>query len=106
MTTVPLPRVGMSLTAREVEVLQLIAAGEPNARIGMKLGITEHTVKRHVVRVGCKLGAPTRAGMVRAGFEQGVLRLPDAVVLRQASEVAQRRLAAQRLAERRSGRAA
>lgn len=106
MTTVPLPHAGMPLTAREVEVLQLVAAGESNARIGAKLGITEHTVKRHVVRVGRKLGAPTRAGMVRAGFEQGWLRLPESVLLRQASEVAARRLAAQRLGARRRERVA
>lgn len=106
MTTVPLPHVGTPLTAREVEVLQLIAAGESNARIGVKLGISEHTVRRHVTRIGCKLGAPTRPGMVRAGFELGWLRLPDALLLRQASEVAERRLAAQRLAERRRERVA
>jgi LuxR family maltose regulon positive regulatory protein len=52
---------GDPLTAREAEVLRLIAAGASNAAIAEKLGISVHTVKRHVANVLQKLGASSRA---------------------------------------------
>jgi LuxR family maltose regulon positive regulatory protein len=52
---------GESLTTREAEVLRLIAAGASNASIAAKLGISVHTVKRHVANVLQKLGASSRA---------------------------------------------
>ena len=52
---------GEPLTSREVEVLRLIAGGASNAGIADRLGISVHTVKRHVANVLHKLGAASRA---------------------------------------------
>jgi DNA-binding NarL/FixJ family response regulator len=49
------------LTAREAEVLRLIAAGKSNRDIATKLVISEHTVARHVQNVFAKLGVSSRA---------------------------------------------
>lgn len=65
----PLPAMGDSrrasgLTAREAEVLALIAGGETNAGIARRLNITEATVKSHVKHILRKLGASHRAEAV------------------------------------------
>jgi LuxR family maltose regulon positive regulatory protein len=52
---------GEPLTAREVEVLRLLADGASNAGISGTLGISVHTVKRHVANVLQKLGAASRS---------------------------------------------
>jgi len=52
---------GEALTSREVEVLRLVADGASNAAIATRLGISVHTVKRHVANVLQKLGASSRA---------------------------------------------
>src|SRR4051812_11577775 len=49
-----------ALTAREKQVLQLIAAGLPNKRIATRLGITEQTVKSHVTRIFERIGVRDR----------------------------------------------
>jgi NarL family two-component system response regulator LiaR len=51
---------GDQLTAREREVLALIAAGRSNKRIALELGIAEKTVKTHVGHVLAKLGVADR----------------------------------------------
>lgn len=48
------------LTAREVEVLQLIAAGDANKQIARKLGITERTVKSHLTNIFAAIGVTSR----------------------------------------------
>jgi len=50
-----------TLSAREKEVLNLIAEGMTNAAIAGKFGLSEHTVKRHVANILMKLDLPTRA---------------------------------------------
>lgn len=82
-----LPAVGSPLSPREVQVLRLVAAGHANARIARELGIAEDTVRSHMHRIRARLGESTRGGLVRAGFEGGWLRLPDEVVLAQASRI-------------------
>jgi DNA-binding NarL/FixJ family response regulator len=52
------------LTARQREILRLIAAGLENKQIARKLGIGVHTVKTHVSRVLHKLGAQSRTEAV------------------------------------------
>ncbi len=52
------------LTARELEVLRLIAAGRPNRGIADELVVTLDTVKRHVSHILDKLGAVNRSDAV------------------------------------------
>jgi DNA-binding CsgD family transcriptional regulator len=52
------------LSSREVEVVELLAAGEPNRLIARKLSISEGTVKTHVTHILRKLGAANRAEAV------------------------------------------
>jgi pimeloyl-ACP methyl ester carboxylesterase/DNA-binding CsgD family transcriptional regulator len=50
-----------ALTAREREVLALVAEGRSNASIAQRLKLSEHTAKRHVANILLKLDLPTRA---------------------------------------------
>ena len=62
-----------SLTAREREVLQLIAVGLPNKTIARRLGISEHTAKFHVGSLLTKLNAASRAEVVTNATRRGLL---------------------------------
>jgi DNA-binding NarL/FixJ family response regulator len=64
-----------SLTRREVEVLEEIAAGNRNRDIGERLCITEETVKVHVKRVIEKLGAKHRTEAVSIAVRRGIITL-------------------------------
>ena len=66
---------GETLTPRELEVLQMIAAGESNKRIAWKLGISEHTVKFHVASICGNLGAANRTDAVRRAVRRGLVSL-------------------------------
>jgi DNA-binding NarL/FixJ family response regulator len=70
-----LPRNSATLTARETEVLEMIAEGLANKEIAWRLGISEHTVKFHVSALLGKLGAATRAEAISAGIRQGAIML-------------------------------
>ena len=63
------------LTPREVEVLQLLAAGTSNREIAYKLQLSEHTVKFHVSSILAKLGAESRTQAVARGVREGVIYL-------------------------------
>jgi DNA-binding NarL/FixJ family response regulator len=63
------------LTAREVEVFELLAKGLSNRDIGGVLGISAHTAKYHVAQILAKVGAATRAEAVREGLRSGVIGL-------------------------------
>jgi len=77
----PLPRPSIDgddiedLTARELEVLGLLAEGIPNKAIARRLGISDHTVKFHVGSVLGKLGASSRTEAVRIGARRGLIAL-------------------------------
>lgn len=62
-----------TLTAREVEVLRLIASGGSNRRIAEALSITEETVKTHVKHVMGKLAANDRTHAVTIAMRRGIL---------------------------------
>jgi DNA-binding NarL/FixJ family response regulator len=63
------------LTAREVEVLALIAAGNSNKLIAGHLSITEETVKGHVKNILSKLSANDRTHAVTLGLKRGIIEL-------------------------------
>lgn len=71
----PAPEVVEALTPRENEVLQLLAEGLTNRRIGERLGISEHTVKFHVNAILGKLGAQTRGEAIAQAARLGLLLL-------------------------------
>ena len=64
-----------SLSAREIEVLTLVARGISNKIIAKELRISEATVKTHLLHIFAKLGVDDRTAAVTAAMEKGVLRL-------------------------------
>ena len=61
------------LTAREVQVLRLVARGSTNRSIGAELGVSERTVDRHVSNIFAKLGVSSRAAATAFAYEFDLL---------------------------------
>ncbi|MCC6222761.1 MAG: response regulator transcription factor [Thermoleophilia bacterium] len=70
----PLPKLQQSPTARESQVLQLIADGLVNREIGERLFLSEETVKSHVRHLLAKLQARSRAHAVSIGYRRGLIQ--------------------------------
>jgi DNA-binding CsgD family transcriptional regulator len=66
-------RENLSITPRELEILELIAQGLSNREIAEKLFVSENTVKTHSSRVFGKLGARRRTQAVQLGKDFGLL---------------------------------
>ena len=64
-----------ALTAREMEVIQLMAQGLANKQIALSLSISEHTVKFHLSSLYAKLGISSRTEAVKRGIELGLISL-------------------------------
>ncbi|RKS77650.1 DNA-binding NarL/FixJ family response regulator [Motilibacter peucedani] len=62
-----------SLSAREIEVLALVADGRSNKEVGEALGLSALTVKSHLARIARKLGTGDRAEMVVVALRAGVI---------------------------------
>jgi DNA-binding CsgD family transcriptional regulator len=61
------------LTAREEQVIKLVAAGQTNAAIARTLTISERTVDRHVANIYTKLGLSSRAAATAFAYEHGLI---------------------------------
>jgi DNA-binding NarL/FixJ family response regulator len=64
-----------SLSSREIEVLRLVAGGNANKEIAVRLTISEETVKGHVKSILAKLGANDRTHAVTIGLKRGIIDL-------------------------------
>jgi DNA-binding NarL/FixJ family response regulator len=69
------PAVEEPMTAREQQVLELLAEGLPNKAIADRLGISDQTVKFHVASISGKLGAHNRTDAVRRAVRRGLITL-------------------------------
>ncbi|MBI4499898.1 MAG: helix-turn-helix transcriptional regulator [Gemmatimonadetes bacterium] len=61
------------MTARQLEILRLVAQGMSNPQIATRLRLSDHTVKRHVANLLTKLGLPSRAAAVAYAAREGLL---------------------------------
>ncbi|MGO4631801.1 response regulator [Streptomyces sp. 2RAF24] len=69
----PAAPVDESLSAREREVLELVAKGTSNREIAAELFISEATVKTHLTHIYAKLGVKDRAAAVAVAYQRGIL---------------------------------
>jgi DNA-binding NarL/FixJ family response regulator len=67
------PRTSGGPTARELEVLALVAKGRTNREIAAALGVSEHTVRRHLQNLFRKLGVSSRAAATAYAMEHELL---------------------------------
>jgi DNA-binding NarL/FixJ family response regulator len=63
-----------ALSAREVEILELVARGTTNREAAERLFISEATVKTHLIHIYAKLGVPDRASAVATAYDRGLLK--------------------------------
>jgi DNA-binding NarL/FixJ family response regulator len=62
-----------ALTERQVEILRFVAQGMSNGEIAKKLGLSEHTVKRHVANLLLRLNLSSRTAAVAYAAREGLL---------------------------------
>jgi two-component system NarL family response regulator len=71
---------GPELSAREIQVLELIVQGLANKQIAYQLSIAEHTVKNHVKNILGKLNVQDRTQAATAAIQRGIIHLPGGAV--------------------------
>jgi pimeloyl-ACP methyl ester carboxylesterase len=71
-------RLAQEITAREREILELIAQGIANPGIAQRLSISPHTLRNHITRIFDKIGVATRAEAIVKAREAGFGRVPPA----------------------------
>jgi DNA-binding NarL/FixJ family response regulator len=64
-----------ALSAREIEVLTLVAGGANNKEVARQLHISEATVKSHLIHIFAKLGVNDRTQAVTTALQRGIVRL-------------------------------
>lgn len=67
---------GMPPSAREMQLVQLVARGMTALEIAAELGLAPATVKQHLTRIGAKFGVGDRAGIVGIAIRRGHLKVP------------------------------
>jgi DNA-binding NarL/FixJ family response regulator len=67
-------RAGSPLSAREREILALIATGQSAVNVGRILGISPHTVRRHVANLSAKLHVRGTPALIRYAIQNGMIR--------------------------------
>jgi DNA-binding NarL/FixJ family response regulator len=77
MNRVRTPPAAELLSPRELEVLQLVAAGKTNREAAARLFISEATIKTHLINIYAKLDVPDRASAVAAAYNRGLLKPPS-----------------------------
>ena len=73
LSAVPARRPPGGMTAREVQVLGLVAAGMTNRSIAAELFLSEKTVARHVANIFTKLGLSSRSAATAYAFRHGLV---------------------------------
>ena len=63
----------VSLSRREVEVLTLLACGQANSDVAAALGVSVHTIERHVANIFAKLNVTNRAGATAWAYRRGLV---------------------------------
>jgi DNA-binding NarL/FixJ family response regulator len=67
------PVLPAGLSAREIEVLRLVAAGHSNPEVAERLHISRRTAEHHVQHIYTKIGVSTRPGAAMFALERGLL---------------------------------
>jgi DNA-binding NarL/FixJ family response regulator len=70
------PQLPGGLTPRELEVLQLVAAGKSNRDIANELFLSEKTVARHISNIFTKLNLSSRAAATAYAYQHALLQPP------------------------------
>jgi DNA-binding NarL/FixJ family response regulator len=76
----PVGAAGPALTARDVEVISLVADGLSNDEIGRSLGITSKSVEAHISRIFARTGVRSRTELATTAIRQGWLELPGGAI--------------------------
>lgn len=72
--SIRLTQTGQDLSMREREILSLLASGYSPSDVGRMLGISVHTVRRHVANVSAKLGLRGMGALTRYAIQHGLIR--------------------------------